>query len=127
MDGVRLGPEVFEMTPIRKLNENLEGLVNERYSNLRKVKRKDYHDSGGEQRQFRELVDEFNTAEEQNREGRKERDKDKDKADIDEKSRRRVQKDGRSDLEILQNKASYRATKPKDDDSEVGTQLDINI
>lgn len=113
------------MTPIRKLNENLEGLANERYSNIRKVRRKDYHDSGGEQRQFRELVEEFNAPEEQNREGRKERDKDK--VDIEEKSRRRARKNGRDDLEILQNKASYRATKPKDDETAVGTQLDIKL
>ena len=103
------------MTPIRKLNDGGEDLRAERYQNLRKVKRRDYHDSGGKQRQFQEFVEEFNP-EEQNRE----RDRDADKADI----KHSTEKKDAEQLEILQNKASYRVRKPKDDD-DVGNKIDV--
>jgi len=102
------------MTPIRKLNDGGEEMRTERYRDLRKVKRRDYHDSGGKQRQFQELVEEFNP-EEQDRE----RDRDADKADI----KHRAENKDAEKLEILQNKASYRVRKPKDDD-DVGTKID---
>lgn len=102
------------MTPIRKLNDGGEEMRTERYQNLRRVKRRDYHDSGGKQRQFQEMVEEFNP-EEQNRE----RDGDKDKADI----KHRAGNNDAEQLEILQNKASYRVRKPKDDE-DVGVKID---
>ena len=102
------------MTPIRKLNDGGEEMRTERYQNLRKVKRKDYHDSGGKQRQFQEFVEEFNP-EEQDRE----LDSDADKADI----KHDAGKKDAEQLEILQNKASYRVKKPKDDD-DVGNKID---
>jgi hypothetical protein len=105
------------MTPIRKLNDGGEELRTERFRNLRKVKRRDYHDSGGKQRQFQELVDEFNP-EEQHRE----RDSDTDKADI----KHRAGKKDAEQLEILQNKASYQVRKTKDDDDDVvGNKIDV--
>ena len=110
-----LGPEVVKMTPIRKLNDGGEEMRTERYQNLRKVKRRDYHDSGGKQRQFQELVEEFNP-EEQNRE----RDKNTDKAEI----KHSTEKQDAEQLEILNNKASYRVKKPKED-ADVGNKIDM--
>ena len=106
------------MTPIRKLNDGGEDLRTERYRNLRRVRRRDYHDSGGTQRQFQELVEEFNPEEQQRG---SEREKDADKADI--KHGKSEQK-GIEQLDILQNKASHRIKKSKDED-DIGSKIDI--
>lgn len=107
------------MTPIRKLNDGGEDLRTERYRNLRRVRRRDYHDSGGTQRQFQELVEEFNPEEQQRG---SERDMDADKVDIkhDEDKRKSAEQ-----LDILQKKASYRIKKPKDD-GDIGGKVDIS-
>jgi hypothetical protein len=108
------------MAPIRKLNENLEGLLSERYSNLRKVKRRDYHDSGGgAQRQFQELVEEFNINEQRQEPERK---TEGDSVDI---KGDKTENQGAEQLEMLKNKASYKIRKAKDDD-DIGTKVDIN-
>jgi hypothetical protein len=109
------------MAPIRKLNENLEALLSERYSNLRKVRRRDHHDSGGSQRQFQELVEEFNT-EEQRREPSREGEGDK--VDIQGK---KPEAQGADQLEILKNKASYKIHKADADDEDIGTKLDTKV
>jgi hypothetical protein len=113
-----LGPEVVEeMTPIRKLNDGGEDLRADRYQDLRRVKRRDYHDSGGSQRQFQELVEEFNSEEQQKS---SEREKDADKAELKHGERK---KKGVDQLDILQKKASYRIKKSKDGD--IGAKVDI--
>jgi hypothetical protein len=111
------------MAPLRRLNDGLEGLKNERYANLRRVRRRDYHDSGGAQRQFQELVEEFNT-EEGRREPAKEKAKESDKVDI--------QKDAKKDSQDskkqgnMNRKASYKVKNSFTDDDSVGGKLDIN-
>ena len=110
------------MAPVQKLNDGMEGLRNERQTDLRKVRRRDYQDSGGAQRQFQELVEEFNTEEEGRRETR-EKAKDRDKVEI-ERSKGK-EKDNRQELETLNRKASYRIKNSLDDDDQVGGKLDI--
>ena len=111
------------MAPIRKLNENLEGLINERYSNLSKVKRRDYHDSGGAQRQFHEIVEEFNSEEHQ--ESNRDKGKDKDRVEV---SRDRTENEPVA-KETSNRRASFRISVAKgdtNDDEPVGGKLDIN-
>ena len=115
------------MAPIRKLNDGLEGLRNERYENLRKVKRRDYQDSGTGQRQFQELVEEFNTEENRGEAGR-EKAKDSDRADIAGKNEPadKTEEEGPDKLESLNRKASHRVRNSNSDDGPVGGKVDIN-
>ena len=113
------------MALIRKLNDGMEGLKNERYSNLRKVRRRGYHDSGGAQRQFQELVEEFET-EESRKESTREKVKDSDKVDIDQEKETRDEKENSRKQENAHRKASYRVRNSNSDDEPVGGKLDIN-
>ena len=119
------------MAPVRKLNDGLEGLQNERSSNLRRVRRKDYRDSGGAQRQFQELVEEFET-EEGRKETTREKAKESDKVDIeqakDTKGGNKEAQPGKREVqpESVNRKASYRVKNSNSDDEPVGGKLDIN-
>ena len=116
------------MAPIRKLNDGMEGLKSERYDDLRKVKRRDYHDSGGAQRQFQELVEEFGT-EEGRKDAAREKTKDSDKVDIERERETKESGDAgkRSGKPNNTNrKASHRVKNTNPDDEPVGGKLDIN-
>jgi len=114
------------MAPLRKLNDGLEGLRNERYSNLRKVRRKDYQDSGGAQRQFQELVEEFET-EEGRKEANREKGRESDKVDVDQAKDAKEGKKESEEPESANRKASYRVKNSHTDDEPVGGKLDINV
>jgi Sec-independent protein translocase protein TatA len=114
------------MVPLRKLNDGLEGLRNERYSNLRKVRRRDYQDSGGAQRQFQELVEEFET-EEGRKDANREKGKENDKVDIDQAKDAKERKNDSQDAESVNRKASCRVKNHTPDDGPVGGKLDINV
>ncbi len=114
------------MAPIQKLNDGMEGLRNERYQNLRKVRRREYRDHGGTQREFQELVEEFNTEEGKGEKG-KEKPHEHDKADIrNEPEQSSTKEESSNDLETLNRKASYRVRNSHSDDEPVGGKVDLN-